>query len=235
MNRRNGAERIADIARHAKALNSIAKAFMQGGWHAAAVQSVKHYWPQILAIVLTIIFLPVIVFCCLPAMLFGFGSSMDTEVASQNMQADTVSAYYDRYDEYCAARIDEIESSVTSGSAGSGEEHQAEESVSVHYNTIISGNPMEKNWFIALHSVSSGNDLAVMNEESVKDLVEKCIVYTIDEPSDENAEGNGGDTKTLNIRYLTPQEYMEEYNYSDSDRNWAQLIYKTLQEEAVSG
>lgn len=53
MNRRNGAERIADIARHAKALNSIAKAFMQGGWHAAAVQSVKHYWPQILAIVLT--------------------------------------------------------------------------------------------------------------------------------------------------------------------------------------
>ena len=32
-----------------------------------------------------------------------------------------------------------------------------------------------------------------------------------------------------------PREYMEEYNYSDSDRNWAQLIYKTLQEEAVSG
>ena len=74
MSRKNGAERIAGIAQHAKALNSIAKAFIQGGWQAAAVQSVKHYWPQILAIVLIILLLPVIVFCCLPAMLFGFGS-----------------------------------------------------------------------------------------------------------------------------------------------------------------
>lgn len=41
MSRKNGAERIAGIAQHAKALNSIAKAFIQGGWQAAAVQSVK--------------------------------------------------------------------------------------------------------------------------------------------------------------------------------------------------
>lgn len=150
MSRKNGAERIAGIAQHAKALNSIAKAFIQGGWQAAAVQSVKHYWPQILAIVLIILLLPVIVFCCLPAMLFGFGSSTDTEVASLNMQAETVSAYYERYDEYCAARVEEIESSVKSGSAGSGEEHQAEESASVYYKTTISGSAMEKNWFIVM-------------------------------------------------------------------------------------
>ncbi len=236
MSRKNGAERIAGIAQHAKALNSIAKAFIQGGWQAAAVQSVKHYWPQILAIVLIILLLPVIVFCCLPAMLFGFGSSTDTdtEVASLNMQAETVSAYYERYDEYCAARVEEIESSVKSGSAGSGEEHQAEESASVYYKTTISGSAMEKNWFIALHSVSAGNDLNAMSEDSVLDMVEKCIVYTIEEPS-ENTEGNNDDTKILNIQYLTPQEYMDVYGYSDFDKNWAQLMYQTLQEESASG
>lgn len=93
---------------------------------------------------------------------------------------------------------------------------------------------MEKNWFIALHSVSAGNDLNAMSEDSVLDMVEKCIVYTIEEPS-ENTEGNNDDTKILNIQYLTPQEYMDVYGYSDFDKNWAQLMYQTLQEESASG
>lgn len=38
-------------------------------------------------------------------------------------------------------------------------------------------------------------------------------------------------TKILTIRYLSPDEFMEYYSYSDADRNWAQLMVQTLQQE----
>ena len=40
---------------------------------------------------------------------------------------------------------------------------------------------MEENWFIALHSVTTGNDLNAMSEQSVKEFVEKSIVYTVED------------------------------------------------------
>lgn len=271
MANKSGMERIADAAQHAKALKDIVKALMQGGWHAAAIQAVKHYWPQILAICLVLL-LPVIIICCLPAMLFGFGSSTDTTVSGMNAQASTVSGYYDRYDEYCKARIEEIKKTVTGGSESSGGDdtvHQPEKNENVSYETVISGEAMAKNWFIALHSVSTGNDLNAMTEQSVKDFVAKSIVYTVEDKPEEtdgedsssesdsssagsdnsddtahevegnsseesSGESNSSAVKILTIRYLTPLEFMEEYSYSDADRNWAQLMYRTLQEDGTS-
>lgn len=264
MAKKSGMERLAGAAQHAKALKDIIKAFMQGGWHAAALQALKHYWPQIFAIALVLIMLPVIIFCCLPAMLFGFGSATNTEIASLNTQANNVSGYYDRYPEYCSARVEEIKASVTGGgsesSGGDDTVHQPEERPeNVSYETEMVGQAMEKNWLIALHSVSAGNDLNAMNEQSVKDFVAKSIVYTVeDKPEETEAtepdrdsddtvhreETSSGEessigvgssnTKILKIRYLTPQEFMTEYSYSDADRNWAQLIYNTLQEDNSS-
>ncbi len=269
MANKSGMDRIAGAAQHVKALKDIIKAAMQGGWHAAALQAVKHYWPQILAIALVLLLLPIIIFCCLPAMLFGFGSSTDSTVSSMNVQASTVSGFYDRYEEYCDARVDEIKSTVTGGgseSSGDDTVHQPEESESVNYETVISGAAMEKDWFIALHSVSTGNDLNNMTEQSVKDFVAKSIVYTVEdkpeetestetesaessdssegtahevEGSSESSSDESGsdkdstDTKILTIRYLTPLEFMAEYSYTDADRNWAQLMYRTLREEEM--
>lgn len=267
MAKKSAMEHIAGAAQSAKALKDIVKAFAKGGWHAAALQAVKHYWPQILAVCLVLILLPVIIFCCLPAILFGFGSSKDSTVSSMNVQASTISGYYDRYEEYCNARVDEIKKSVTGGdseSSGDDTVHQPEESEKVNYETVISGEAMAKNWFIALHSVSTGNDLNAMTEQSVKDFVAKSILYTVEDKPEEtessetesttssdssdgtahevegssessseesSSEEDSTDTKILTIRYLTPLEFMAEYNYSDSDRNWAQLMYQTLQEE----
>lgn len=272
MAKKSGLEHIAGAAHHAKALKDIIQAFMKGGWHAAALQALKHYWPQILAIALVLVFLPVIVFCCLPAMLFGFGGSKDTTISAINMQADTVSGYYDRYEEYCKARIEEIKTSVTGGGTESGGDdtvHRPEDRPKVNCETVITGKAMEKNWLISLHSVSTGNDLNAMSEQSVKDFVAKSIVYTVEDKPEETetessassdssddtahddtvhevesrpsegsssgeestAEKDDADTKILTIRYLTPLEFMAEYKYSDADWNWAQLMYRTLQEE----
>lgn len=249
MAKKSGMEHIASAAQTAKALKDIIKAFMQGGWQAAAMQALKHYWPQILAVALVLLLLPVIIFCCLPAMLFGFGGSTDTTVSAINLQASTVSSYYDKYEEYCDARISEIKTSVTGG--------DSENDDTTHrYEIAVSGEAMAKNWLISLHSVSNGNNLNAMDEQSVKDFVAKSIVYTVEDKLEEtetSASGENSDsahaaennseesstgkdsahTKILTIRYLTPLEFMAEYSYSDADRNWAQLMYRTLQEDTM--
>lgn len=247
MARKSGIERISDTARHIKALKDIVKALMNGGWQAAAIQALKHYWPQILGVALILFFLPVIVFCCLPAMLFGFSSSAHPAISSLNSQADSVSGCYDRYGEFCRARVEEIKSNVAGGQSenagGDDTVHQPEAPEPVVYEMVLCGEPMEKNWFIALHSVSAGNDLNAMSEQSVRDFIAKSIVYTVEDKPEESgnaasdtvptdgsdAEDSDGATKILTIRYLTPAEFMTEYGYSDADRNWVQLMYRTLQ------
>lgn len=100
MARKSGLEVAGNLAHLAKALHDIIKAFMQGGWAKAALQALKHYWPQILTAALVLIFLPIIIFCCIPMMLFGYESSNNAEISSMTVQASTVSGYYDNYESY---------------------------------------------------------------------------------------------------------------------------------------
>lgn len=259
MSKKSGMDRVADLAHHAKALKDIIKAAMSGGWHAAALQAVKHYWPQILAIACVLLLLPVIIFCCLPAMLFGFGSSTDSNISAMNAQADTVKGYYEKYEHYCSERVEAIKNVVIQNAGSDDTVHQAPTDSS-NYEIAVSGRPMLKNWFISLHSVSKGNDLNAMSEQSVRDFVEQSITYTVEDkpgesdtsteshPSDDTVheapkEDTGGDssetssktvTKILKIQYLTPTEFMSVNNFSDSDRNWAQLMFRTLSDAGHS-
>lgn len=234
MAKKSGIERIADTARNVKAIKDIAKAFLQGGWSAAAMQAFKHYWPQVLTVSAILFLLPVIIFCCLPAMLFGFEKSTNTEIASMNLKADAISGYYDhQYEEYCDDRVKEIKTTVSKENANNPNNTAAKKGA---YEVITIGEAMNKNWFIALHSVSSGNDLTAMSEQNIKDFTAKTILYTIENKQVETktaAENKAipemNDTKILTIQYLTPLEFMSKYGYTDSDINWAQLIYRTLQ------
>ena len=271
MANKSGMDRLADLAHHAKALKDIIKAALRGGWHAAALQALKHYWPQLLTVALILLFLPLLIFLCLPAILFGFGSSGGGVTASMTLQATTVKGYYDRYAEYCTARIDEIKKTVIDGREDGGDDtvHEAPDR-EYTYEIVLTGGPMAENWFIALHSVATGNDLNAMSEQSVREFVEKSIVYTVEDMPAETAattthgtaatttatafhddtvndppmpESSGTSessttsttqptkaTKILTIRYLSPDEFMEYYSYSDADRNWAQLMVQTLQQ-----
>ena len=275
MANKSGMDRLADLAHHTKALKDIIKAALSGGWHAAALQAVKHYWPQILAVALVLLFLPLLIFLCLPAMLFGFGSSGGGATASMNGQAQAVKGYYDRYAEYCTARIDAIQKMVIEGGESSGDDtvHEAPDR-EYTYEIVLAGEPMEEDWFIALHSVTTGNDLNAMSEQSVREFVERSIVYTVeDKPAETETtttaataatttatafhddtvndppmpESGGASessttsttqppaaTKILTIRYLSPDEFMDYYRYSDADRNWAQLMVQTLHQETSS-
>ena len=221
-------QRLRDAAHHVKALKAITHAALTGGLYAAAAQIIKHYWPQIVSIALILILLPVIVLLCLPAMLFGFGSVNDADGAAMNAQAATVRACYDRYIDYYNDRIEQIKNIVSASVKD--------------YDLVLTGTPMEKNWFIALHSVSVQNDLSQMNEANIRGFVEQCLSYMIDNPQ----EGGGSDDTheapdesatpppqrkaALTIQYLTPDEYMTAHNMTEADRNWALLLYNTMQQ-----
>ena len=62
MANKSGMDYAYDFARNAQALKDIIKAAMRGGWHAAAIEVIKHYGPQILMAAVVILLLPVIIF-----------------------------------------------------------------------------------------------------------------------------------------------------------------------------
>lgn len=71
---KSAGHRLADAATNINALRKIIMKFLQGGWKAAALEAVKHYWPYILAAVAVILFLPMIIVFSLPSF-FGSGET----------------------------------------------------------------------------------------------------------------------------------------------------------------
>lgn len=243
MARKSGLEIAGNLAHLAKALHDIIKAFLQGGWAKAALQALKHYWPQILTVALVLIFLPIIIFCCIPMMLFGYKSSTDAEISSMTVQASMVSGYYDNYESYIDEWVENIKSTVTNNispdTETNGTAHNTDETEAAEYEVVFTGTKIQKNWFIALHTVIVGNDLNAVTEAAVKEFSRKCVSYTI-RPAVQNTENETDDSETANneentskmvldICYRTPAEIMQECNFTDSDGNWAQLIHKTLE------
>ncbi len=236
MAKNSGLQTAGKLAHFAKALYDIIRAFIQGGWYAAALQAVKHYWPQILGIALFLIFLPVIIFCCLPMMLFGFGSSTNTQISAKTAWAGTVSGYYDSYNSYIDEWVENVQSTVIDGVGQNTEINSTTQNTgdnhSVEYEVIFSGTKIQKNWFIALHSVTVNNNLDAVTEADVKSFSKQCVSYTT-RLADENTENDTFDEEVTNmildIYYRSPDEIMAEEGFTEEEENWARLIYKTLE------
>lgn len=226
MSNKGFAGRALDLAHHAVAIKNIIKAFLQGGWASAALQVLKHYWPQVLTVAVVLLLLPVIIFCCLPMMLFGYEGSTNSKITEMTAQATVVSNYFANYDQYCEDRMNEINTEI--------EYYQ-----NSGYTVVQVGYYMPKNWFIALFSVSVRNDLTNVTEQQIIDFVDNCIVYEVETVPAENTESESTESttasNTVTIKCLTAEETMEYMNYSDSDKNWATLIFNTLEQEETDG
>lgn len=240
MAKKSGLEVAGNLAHFAKALYDIIKAFMQGGWAAAALQLLKHYWPQILVIALVLTLLPIIIFYCLPMMLFGYESSTDTEISAMTVQAESVSGYYDNYESYIDEWVENIKSTIIDGEGQDTETDGATMDAS-EYEVVFTGSKIQKNWFIALHAVTVDNNLDATSETDIKSFSHRCVAYSTrlaDENTESETEGaettDDGETTTkmiLDIYYRTPTEIMTDVGFTDSDENWARLIHKTLEME----
>lgn len=81
MANKSGMDYAYDFARNAQALKDIIKAAMRGGWHAAAIEVIKHYGPQIFKAAVVTYFLPVIIFAVF-RQCFSVCSSVDPEISA---------------------------------------------------------------------------------------------------------------------------------------------------------
>ena len=243
MSKNNGWQTVGSLAHFVKALMDILRAFMQGGWAAAALQALKHYWPQILAIALVLILLPTILFCCMPMVLFGIAPSGGAETSAESARLEVVNASYDNYALYLEEWIMWIQTTVTAQDDGEQNTETdattSEEAVdtAVEYEVVITGSQIQKNWFVALHTVTVGNDLRAVTETDIRDFALQCLSYTVT-PADENTETGDETTSTseeevprmvLTIHHRSPEEIMTACGFTDADKSWAQLIYQTLE------
>ena len=236
----NKAAKIASkLAHFIKAIIDIIKGFGQGGWYGAAAQFVKNFWPQLLGIAAALILIPLIIFFCLPMVLFGYASSTYTEIADMTQKAATISACYDRYETYIDDWVAEIKNTVIGADIPNteinGPTDNSEPEPAVEYEVVIQGEKIQKKWFTALHAVSVGNDLNKATEENVRMFARKCVDYTVTQvegettPGDSDPSEPGAVKMLLEIRYLSPTEIMAACGYTEMDENWSRLIYKTLE------
>ena len=226
MSNKGFAGRALDLAHHAVAIKNIIKAFLQGGWASAALQALKYYWPQILAIAGVLLLLPIIIYCCIPMMLFGYDGSTNSQITEMTLKAEEVEEYFNNYDQYCEDRKNEINTEI--------EYYQ-----NLGYTVVQVGDYMPRNWFIALFSVSVRNNLTNVTEQQIVDFMDNCIVYEVETPVNDSVESENTEAEmvsnTVTIKCLTADETMEYINYSDSDKNWATLIFNTLEQGETDG
>ena len=95
-----------------------------------------------------------------------------------------------------------------------------------------------------MHAVTVRNDLNAVTEADVKLFSQKCVSYTT-RPAAENTESetesseitDDGETTAkmiLDIYYRTPDEIMTEAGFTESDKNWAELMFKALEEGEIT-
>ena len=167
------------------------------------------------------------------ASVLNHGSDGDSEGAHQQQQEFSIPDF-DNYTEYYAGfdwqpvnrnntEIPEGGMSVPLNDASGG--------IVLPENTII-----QKNRFIAIYAVSVQNDIDNVSEESIRDFAARTV-RVIDTPdtdisvSENTAALNVSVTQPgIRVIFLTPDEIMQKLGFSQFEKDWANLMYNTLEQ-----
>ena len=230
---RSALNTAGNIAYAAKSIYKMIKAFLRGGWYAAALEALKQYWPQLICVSLAVSLVPVIFFFSLPMFLFGFNDSSDPEMTVFNEKAAAAVRCFDNYTEYYAGfdgitgNDSNTDISVTALSADvNGESYTGAEPG----NSII-----QKNRFIAIYAVSVQNDIDNVSEESIKEFAEQTVTVINTPDADISEDGNTAlsvpvTQPGIRVVFLTPDEIMQKLGFSQFEKDWANLMYNTLEQ-----
>ena len=229
---RSALNTAGNIAYAAKSIYKMIKAFLKGGWYAAALEALKQYWPQLVCVSLAVSLVPVIFFFSLPMFLFGFNDSSDPEMTVFNEKAAAAVRCFDNYTEYYTGfdwqPVNRNNTEITAEGM-SVPLNDASGGIVLPENTII-----QKNRFIAIYAVSVQNDINNVSEESIRDFAARTV-RVINTP---DISGNE-DTAALNVPvtqpgirviFLTPDEIMQNLGFSQFEKDWANLMYNTLEQ-----
>ena len=231
---RSALNTAGNLAYAARSIYKMIKAFLRGGWYAAALEALKQYWPQLICVSLAVSLVPVIFFFSLPMFLFGFNDSSDPEMTVFNEKAAAAVRYFDNYTEYYAGfdwqPVNRNNTEITAEGM-SVPINDASGGIVLPENTII-----QKNRFIAIYAVSVQNDINNVSEESIRNFAARTV-RVIDTPdtdisvSENTAALNVPVTKPgIRVIFLTPDEIMQNLGFSQFEKDWANLMYNTLEQ-----
>lgn len=141
---------LVSALQNAQAIRKILQAFLRGGWKAAALEAVKHYWPYILGAAVGLILLPTIIMASLPSVMQG-------EVPEQVTDEDISEMYISRMDEIlCVSEV------------GSADEIR------------VVGQPLTYDELYAVSLALTGNNTEKITREFLLGCVNDSLTYTVE-------------------------------------------------------
>ena len=141
---------LVSALQNAQALRKILQAFLRGGWKAAALEAVKHYWPYILGAAVALILLPTVIMASLPSVMQG--NTPDT------LTDEDISEMY-------ISRMDEILCVSEVGSAN---------------EIRVVGQPLTYNELYAVSLALTGNNTEKITREFLLGCVNDSLTYTVE-------------------------------------------------------
>ena len=141
---------LVSALQNAQALRKILQAFLRGGWKAAALEAVKHYWPYILGAAVALILLPTVIMASLPSVMQG--NTPDTLT-----DEDISEMYISRMDEMlCVSEV---------GSAN---------------EIRVVGQPLTYNELYAVSLALTGNNTEKITRDFLLGCVNDSLTYTVE-------------------------------------------------------
>ena len=141
---------LVSALQNMQAIRKILQAFLRGGWKAAALEAVKHYWPYILGAAVGLILLPTIIMASLPSVMQG--NTPDTLT-----DEDITDMYISRMDEIlCVSEV---------GSAN---------------EIRVVGQPLTYNELYAVCLALTGNNTEKITREFLLGCVNDSLTYTVE-------------------------------------------------------
>ena len=141
---------LVSALQNAQAIRKILQAFLRGGWKAAALEAVKHYWPYILGAAVGLILLPTIIMASLPSVMQG--------EAPETVTDEDISEMY-------ITRMDEILCDSEVGSAN---------------EIRVVGQPLTYNELYAVSLALTGNNTEKITREFLIGCVKASLAYTVE-------------------------------------------------------
>jgi len=245
-----------DTAQAARNISNIIKSGMKGGMSGAAKETLKKYWPKILTVALILLFLPVIIFLSLPAILFGFDPKYPTaeEIARRKYEVQTA---YTKFEDFRQEQIDRYV-------------WQNESS----YNTVTvvweNADAFTEEWLAAINSADIDNDIMKSSENEVKKLITNTYFirreeidiepeqeepekpesknpwedttyegpsYIPETPKEETSSGTSHETYVrkqnliIHVIVRPPEEVMKILTFDQDKHDWACNMHQALTEE----
>lgn len=141
---------LVSALQNAQAIRKILQAFLRGGWKAAALEAVKHYWPYILGAAVALILLPTVIMASLPSVMQG--NTPDT------LTDEDISEMY-------ISRMDEI---------------LCDSEVSAANEIRVVGQPLTYNELYAVSLALTGNNTEMITRDFLLGCVNDSLTYTVE-------------------------------------------------------